>query len=742
MLTGGVVIADPCRADPACYKVDSASFDHPQHFVFIGAAPGDELPLYPLLKEHCSEEGNYCALIFATHGESGCESGTAIACAQIRAAELRESAEYVNADAWLHSLPSGNTLPLLTPAQIKSAYDDLAKSAGFDSVTGYLKLAFRKLQPFTARPLTVISPYPYPKTTPVDPILLALDDSISRAVEDLKAEGMNILHIYADSQIKPAEKTFVSRQDEWFLECRPGPKNLVKTHTALTQFDVFRYGADNIYRSQLHHFREFSNDPQRYEFCYDLTTRYFNTQRSKKFMGFQLTRPEQLDEVSVFSNAFSFSPRNTDEVTHYLNRNANRMTPVMVINQFIFENAQYLVTQQDIYPLIEAIRSSSHTGPILFMLDEPLWRIRGGCLNGIESACNEITQNYVNTLTILRKISRDLRKAFPQAGLMHIEAFIELLLQKSDNPSANVIMLDEAEYLGYDCYGAFSDCGLIDSSAAFAGIKGSSISASFDGEYAVGSLSVYAINDPQIKSMLIETGLPDPLTDYEHLGIVCGQLRADCTGVNLASVAGRPQSDYIQWVLDTLLTMEQRRPIGRKMILVPGLMQDFNYFPDEAKAIDQMNAFLEVLDSSSLFGAMGGFIWGDLQEGIFPYIGARSLASVRSLTVEAFRSRLAINPITPSLTVPLPPSMSLIGGTGRRGNFGQIKLFGARQGDVYLQNAGMDACSVQIGDVPENMMSPNQFNHIHIAHLEPPLRVKANCISRNQHFEETVDFID
>ncbi|MFZ1713272.1 MAG: hypothetical protein WAT53_09490, partial [Nitrosomonas sp.] len=118
------------------------------------------------------------------------------------------------------------------------------------------------------------------------------------------------------------------------------------------------------------------------------------------------------------------------------------------------------------------------------------------------------------------------------------------------------------------------------------------------------------------------------------------------------------------------------------------------------------------------------------------------LASVRSLTVEAFRSRLAINPITPSLTVPLPPSMSLIGGTGRRGNFGQIKLFGARQGDVYLQNAGMDTCSVQIGDIPENMMSPNQFNHIHIAHLEPPLRVKANCISRNQHFEETVDFID
>lgn len=86
------------------------------------------------------------------------------------------------------------------------------------------------------------------------------------------------------------------------------PENLVKTHTALTQFDVFRYGADNIYRSQLHHFREFSNDPQRYEFCYDLTTRYFNTQRSKKFMGFQLTRPEQLDEVSVFSNAFPFLP--------------------------------------------------------------------------------------------------------------------------------------------------------------------------------------------------------------------------------------------------------------------------------------------------------------------------------------------------------------------------------------------------------------------------------------------------
>ncbi|HNO75591.1 MAG TPA: hypothetical protein PKG49_08270 [Nitrosomonas mobilis] len=737
MLTGSFALADPCRTDPACQKVD-AVFDHPHHFVFVGTAPGDELPFYPLLKDHCSEEDNYCALIFATHGETKCESGATMECAQLRAAELRESAEYINADAWLHQLPSGDTLHPSAPAQIKRVYDDLARSAGFEGVTGYLKRAFRNLQPLALRPLMVISPYPYPETIPFDPTLLALDEFISRAVEDLQAEGMNILHIYVDSQIKRAEEAFVSRQDDWFLECRLGPQNLLKTHTQLTQFDVFRHGADDIYRSQIYRFGELSNSPQRYEFCYDLTRRYFDTQRSEKLLGFQLTSPEQLDEVSIFSNAFSFSSGNIEEITHYLNRNANRLIPVVVINQFIFDIARHSVTQQDAYPLIEAIRSSSHRGPILFLLDEPFWHIRLGCLNGVESACNEIAQNYASTLTTLRKISRDLRKAFPQAGMAHIEAYMELLLQKSDNPSANIIMFDEAEYLGYDCYGAFSNCGVTDASATLTNIEGGNISANFSGKNFIGALSLFAIDDPQIKSMLIDTGLPDPLPNYKHLGIICGQLQVNCTGINLAnSATSRSQSDYIQWVLDTLLAMEQHNPIGRKMILVPGLMQDFNFFPDETKAIDQMNAFLEVLDSSSLFGAMGGFIWGDLQEGIFPYIGARSLASTRLLTAQAFRARLSVNS-----TAPLPPSMSLVGGTGQRGNFRQLKLSGARQGDVYLQNAGMDVCSVQIGDTPEQMMSLNQLNHIHIPNLEPPLHVKANCFARDQRFEETVDFID
>lgn len=738
MLMGSFALADPCRTDPSCHKIDNADFARPNHFVFVGTAPGDELPLYPLLKDHCSEAGNYCALLFATYGESGCESSTAMECAQIRAAELRASAEYINADAWLYPLPPSDAIFPSTPTEIKRIYDGLARSAGYDGVTGYFKLAFRALQPFSTHPLVVISPHPYPETTPFDPTLLALDEFISRAVEDLQTEGMNILHIYADSKIKQAERAFVSRLDDWFLECRSGQENLFKTHKNLTQFDVFRHGADDIYRSQIYRFRNFSNNRQQYQFCYDLTWRPFDTQRSEKLLGFQLTRPEHVDEVNTFSNAFSFSPRNTEEVTHYLNRNANRLIPVVVVNSFIFETGQHLVTDRYILSLIEAIRSSHHRGTILFLLDEPLWHIRSGCLNKIEAACHEISQNYASTLTTLKKISRDLKKAFPQAGLMHIEAYMELLLQKLDNPSANIIMLDEAEYLGYDCYGAFNDCGPVDASASFAGIQGSSISANFNGVDFASSLLLYIIDDPQIRSMLTATGLPDPLPDYERLGIVCSQLLANCAGINLASVTSRSQSDYIQWVLDTLLTMEQRKPIGRKIILVPGLLQDFNFFPDETKAIDQMNAFLEVLDSSSFFAAMGGFIWGDLQEGVFPFIGARSLASVRSLTAQAFHARLfSINS-----NILLPPSMSLVGGTGQRGNFGQVKLSGARQGDVYLQNAGMDTCSVQLGDAPEQIVLLNQLNHIHIPQLDPPLHIKAQCSAGNQHFEETVVFID
>lgn len=739
MLAGGFAFADSCRTDSTCYKVDSAVFDHPYHFVFVGAAPGDELPLYPLLKDHCAEADNYCALLFATHGERGCESGTTEECAQRRADELRRSAEYINADAWLHSLPPGETLIPSTSAQIKRVYDDLARLAGFDGVVGYLKRAFRNMQPFASRPLIVISPHPYPDTAPLDPTLLALDEFISRAVESLQAEGRNILHVYADSRIKQAEQTFVGRQDDWFLECRQGSQNLLRTHTQLTQFDVFRHGTDDIYRSQLYRFREFSSDPQRYEFCYDQTRRYFDTQRNEKLLGFQLTSAEQIDEINAFSNAFSFTPRNIQEVTDHLKRNANRLIPVMVVNHLVFDTTQHLFTRQNVHPLVEAIRLSGHRGPILFLLDEPLWNIRMGCLNGIESACNEVAQDYASTLTILGEMSRDLRKAFPQTGWMHIEAYLELLLQKADNPSANVIMLDEAEYLGYDCYGAFDDCGLIDASSAFADVAGSSISANFSEANFVGPFSLFAIEDPQIKAGLIATGLPDPLPDYEHLGVVCNQSQLNCTGINLASFNSRPQADYIQWILDTLLAMEQQKPIGRKMMLVPGLMQDFNFFPDETKAIDQLHAFLEVFDSSSFFGAMGGFIWGDFQEGFFPYIGTRSLASVRSSTTRAFQARLGSSP---SLPDSLPPSMSLVAGTGRRGSFEQLKLSGTRRGDVYLQNAGMDACSVQIGDAPAQAIALNQLNHIHIPHLEPPLRVKANCISNGRHFEKTVDFTD
>ena len=191
----------------------------------------------------------------------------------------------------------------------------------------------------------------------------------------------------------------------------------------------------------------------------DAQASYFNTERPQKIMGSFLTEVEHIDEVAEFSNAFGFAPKSVDEIRRYLDANVHKMLPVISIGKLLFDPGTGMY-RNDPYGIIDAIEMSAvRHREILFLLDEPLWTIRKACNEGKTKACRDIENRYADTLSALRSVGRLLRQQFPGSGVMHIEAWAELVLQKQAYPDELVIMLDDAEYLGFDCYGDFYSCG-------------------------------------------------------------------------------------------------------------------------------------------------------------------------------------------------------------------------------------------------------------------------------------------
>ncbi len=187
---------------------------------------------------------------------------------------------------------------------------------------------------------------------------------------------------------------------------------------------------------------------------------YFNTHRTHKIIGSYITNQSQIHEISSFSNAFSFTPQFAEEITRYLDENKGKLLPVISIGRLLFDEATGLY-HHDVGAIIQAIEKSKHiAGEILFLMDEPLWWIRDACTKkGKLEACLDIKNNYVETLSTFRTVGQLLRKQFPGSGIMHIEAWAELAIQKKERPDDQVIMLDDAEYLGFDCYGDINSCG-------------------------------------------------------------------------------------------------------------------------------------------------------------------------------------------------------------------------------------------------------------------------------------------
>lgn len=188
-------------------------------------------------------------------------------------------------------------------------------------------------------------------------------------------------------------------------------------------------------------------------------TSYFNTDRRQKIFGLFLTEPGQINEVRSFSNAFGVAPKNASEITYYLDANVHQLLPVIAINHFLFDQETGMY-HDDVSLIVEAIdKSGIPTTEILFLMDEPLWQVRIACEKGKDEACGEVESRYAATLATMQIIGQSLRKQFPGSGIIHIESWAELVLQKQTFPQEHVIILDDVEYVGFNCYGHFDYCG-------------------------------------------------------------------------------------------------------------------------------------------------------------------------------------------------------------------------------------------------------------------------------------------
>lgn len=188
----------------------------------------------------------------------------------------------------------------------------------------------------------------------------------------------------------------------------------------------------------------------------------FNTNRSEPIIGSLINNPSHLKEISDYSNTFAILPKKESDITAYLNANDKKMLPMIFINHLLYDSkkGEYKIDVEDI---VRAIKLSYRKyDEIVFTFDEPMWNIRTACSNGIKSACEDIKNEYQQALSDIRDIIHLLKAKLPgvSVGVMHVEAFVEMIWQKEDWPHRNVILLEDADYVSFDCYGPVDRCGI------------------------------------------------------------------------------------------------------------------------------------------------------------------------------------------------------------------------------------------------------------------------------------------
>lgn len=150
-----------------------------------------------------------------------------------------------------------------------------------------------------------------------------------------------------------------------------------------------------------------------------------------KLIGMLITEISQIDEVAAFSNAVAFRPLDGAELTLYLNKIDNKMTPVIIVDHFFIVDGKYKNgLSRELY---DAIEQSKHFGRIVFMFDEPMWRARKN-----DQAHNDVL-----------KVMGDVQLNYRGVEIMHIEAYAELYQQYTEN-NRMLYLLYSADHIGFD----------------------------------------------------------------------------------------------------------------------------------------------------------------------------------------------------------------------------------------------------------------------------------------------------
>lgn len=189
----------------------------------------------------------------------------------------------------------------------------------------------------------------------------------------------------------------------------------------------------------------------------------FNTNRVEPIIGSLVGKSTDINEIAAFSNTFAFTPKDSKDITKYLNANTNKLLPMIFINHLLFDNKTG-VYSHNVDDIVRAITTSKYKfKEIIFTFDEPMWNVRIACFNGVSKSCGDIGALYATTQADIKIIIDQLKAKLPtvSVGIMHVEAYPELVWQKEDWPWKHIELIPDADYVAFDCYGgSIERCGI------------------------------------------------------------------------------------------------------------------------------------------------------------------------------------------------------------------------------------------------------------------------------------------
>jgi hypothetical protein len=185
---------------------------------------------------------------------------------------------------------------------------------------------------------------------------------------------------------------------------------------------------------------------------------YFDT--SQRILGILVTHPSQVHEVAWFANGFS-PPVDVRlaELPAYLQANGGRMLPIIDLVAHLFDRSTGVLVH-DYGAALECLLhhvEENHEGRVLFWWNEPLWLMRIASFGGKPAAERDVVNQYVNIKHQAKLIGEEIRRRIPGSGVLHIEAYAELLQQQAT--VGGVIMFEDCEYLAFDAYGPIENVG-------------------------------------------------------------------------------------------------------------------------------------------------------------------------------------------------------------------------------------------------------------------------------------------